>query len=95
MRHFSQEQLAEKCNLHPTYIGQLERGEKNATLESVHRIASGLNISLEQLFSGITASSSDHESYVPNKIAELLADLSQHDQLAIYNMIVQALKLKS
>ena len=31
----SQEKLAELAGCHPTYIGQLERGEKNATLESV------------------------------------------------------------
>ena len=31
----SQEKLAEMSGCHPTYIGQLERGEKNATLESI------------------------------------------------------------
>ena len=41
-KRLSQEELAEKCSLHPTYIGQLERGEKNPTIESVMKIANGL-----------------------------------------------------
>lgn len=48
-RNLSQEKLAELCSLHPTYIGQLERGEKNATIESIFHIAKGLNISLGEL----------------------------------------------
>ena len=46
----SQEALAERCGLHPTYIGQVERGEKNATVESVSRIARGLGVSLSSFF---------------------------------------------
>ena len=42
----SQEKLAELSGCHPTYIGQLERGEKNATLESIDKVAVSLNISL-------------------------------------------------
>ena len=41
----SQEKLAELAGCHPTYIGQLERGEKNATLGSVEKIASAMDIS--------------------------------------------------
>ena len=46
----SQEKLAELSGCHPTYIGQLERGEKNATLESIERITAALGISLSKLF---------------------------------------------
>ena len=49
-RDLSQEKLAELSGCHPTYIGQLERGEKNATLESIERITSALQISLSTLF---------------------------------------------
>ena len=49
----SQEKLAELSNYHPTYIGQLERGEKNATLESINRVATALNISLSKLFENL------------------------------------------
>ena len=47
---WSQEKLAELSGCHPTYIGQLERGEKNATLESIEKIASAMNIPLSKLF---------------------------------------------
>lgn len=50
-KRLSQEELAEKCSLHPTYIGQLERGEKNHTIESVMKIANGLEIPIDQLLS--------------------------------------------
>ena len=46
-RRLSQEELAELCDFHPTYIGQLERGEKNATLESVSKLSRGLGMSLD------------------------------------------------
>ena len=49
----SQEKLAELAGCHPTYIGQLERGEKNATLESIDKIASSLKISLSRLFENL------------------------------------------
>lgn len=41
---WSQEKLAEQCNLHRTYIGAIERGEKNLTLKSLEVIAVALEI---------------------------------------------------
>ena len=52
-KRLSQEQLAELCDLHPTYIGQLERGEKNASLETIMRVCEGLSVSPEVLFENI------------------------------------------
>ncbi len=45
----SQEQLAEKCGLHRTYIGSIERGERNATLSTLEILAETLNVSIAQL----------------------------------------------
>ncbi|MEK4508956.1 hypothetical protein BSK66_12405 [Paenibacillus odorifer] len=47
----TQEQLAERADLHPNYIGQIERGLKNVSLENIQKIANGLRIELHQLFS--------------------------------------------
>ena len=35
---YTQEHLAELADVHPTYIGQVERGEKNVTIESLEKI---------------------------------------------------------
>ena len=46
----SQEELAFKADLHRTYIGMIERAEKNITLINVEKIAKALNVKLSQLF---------------------------------------------
>ena len=43
------EELAECCGLHPAYIGQLERGVKNASLYTLEKIACALELSLTDL----------------------------------------------
>lgn len=50
MAGFSQEGFADLCNLHRTYIGSIERGEKNITIETASRIAEALNVNLSYLF---------------------------------------------
>lgn len=47
---WSQELLAKKTGLHRTYIGGIERGERNVCLENIEKIAVAFDISLSQLF---------------------------------------------
>src|SRR5205807_4610157 len=50
---FSQERFAERCGIHRTFQGHLERGEKNASLMTLVRVAEALNVTLSDLFSGL------------------------------------------
>lgn len=47
--HLSQEQLAERAGVHRTYIGMIERAEKNITLENIEKIAKALKTPLHEL----------------------------------------------
>ena len=51
IKGYSQEQLAEMATLHWTYIGGIERGERNPTLINLEKLARALDISLPELFS--------------------------------------------
>lgn len=49
----SQEQLAEKANVHRTYVGSLERGERNVALINIVRLANALEVDPSELVSGM------------------------------------------
>lgn len=52
-REWSQEDLAAASELHWTYIGQVERGERNLTLQSIRAIAKALNLKMSELLAGV------------------------------------------
>jgi len=51
---YSQEELAELADVHRTYIGMIERAEKNITLKNIEKIANALKIKPEELLRGTT-----------------------------------------
>ena len=53
LKGLTQEELAERADLHPTYIGQVERGEKSLTIASLEKIVEGLGISFSDLFENL------------------------------------------
>ena len=50
LKSFSQEELAHRANLHRTYIGMIERAEKNITLLNIQKIAKALDVKIKDLF---------------------------------------------
>jgi transcriptional regulator with XRE-family HTH domain len=46
----SQEAFADLCNLHRTYVGSIERGEKTVSIETANKLARALNLTIAQLF---------------------------------------------
>ena len=49
-KELSQEELAESAGLHRTYIGMVERAERNITVINLVQIAKALDVSLDKLF---------------------------------------------
>ncbi len=90
----SQEQLAEKCGLHPTYIGQVERGEKNATIESIWKIANALELPLEVLFEKLVGDGTRTES-LPSKAYDIVDALPEEDQELILTILSCILRFRS
>ncbi|WP_396149436.1 helix-turn-helix domain-containing protein [Flavobacterium sp.] len=49
-KNLSQEELADRAKLHRTYIGMIERAEKNITLTNIQKLAIALDVDINQLF---------------------------------------------
>lgn len=49
----SQEELAAKAGVHRTYIGMIERGEKNITLLNIKKVAKALDLSIDKLLTNL------------------------------------------
>lgn len=89
-KKLSQEQLAEICGLHPTYIGQLERGEKNASIETVIQLCRGLGITPSVLFENISA---DADSTPAQEAYELFLSAPADKQQLLLEILRKAVQL--
>lgn len=90
----SQEKLAELSGCHPTYIGQIERGEKNATVESIEKIASALGVSLARLFEKLGAGD-DGARNVPLECYEFISSKTKEEQECLYRILLELDKYKA
>lgn len=57
----SQEHFASLCELHRTYVGAIERGEKMITVGTAKKLAKALGLSLSQFFQQLDCEGTDHE----------------------------------
>ena len=52
LNRFTQEKLAEKAELAPSYISDVERGRVNISVDALHRIAKAMDVGIRDLFEG-------------------------------------------
>ncbi|KOY13061.1 helix-turn-helix domain-containing protein [Paenibacillus xylanivorans] len=87
-RGYSQESLGEKGGFHFSYIGQIERGEKNVSLVNLAKIAESLDVNLVQLFAYIEEEFEVTEDEKQIKeIVQLLRDASPDNIRVSKNVI--------
>lgn len=91
---WSQEKLAQISGCHPTYIGQIERGEKNATIESIEKISAALDVSLSKLFEKLGATD-DGTRNIPFECYEFLSSKTKSEQEQIYRILLEIDKYKN
>ena len=90
---YSQELASEKAGLHPTYIGQVERGEKNATIESIEKICVALDLPMEDLFNKIIAT--NPKCKTAQKCYDLIISQPVHDQEILYILLQDIIRYKN
>lgn len=81
----TQEELAKKAGVHPTYIGQVERGEKNMTVTSLAKILDALGVSFSEFFDGMNTPA--YDVTVATKCYDLVIEQRKGAQDGMYEIL--------
>ncbi|UHA72800.1 helix-turn-helix domain-containing protein [Paenibacillus sp. 481] len=90
-RGLSQESLALKAGINTSYMGQLERGEKSPTVDTLDKLSTALDVPLAQLFQFDTPRSDIIDTTFTDKIMFQLQDRTVNEQEMIFQFIKQLL----
>lgn len=85
INNLTQESLGEKAGLHYTYIGQVERGEKEPSLKSLINIAEALGVGVDKLL--INYDLSSEASIKISNITDLLLNRDEKELEMIYTLL--------
>lgn len=91
VRDFSQEELALRANINPAYFGQVERGLKCPTIDTLYKIAKALEVPLPELLRtdtlpGYTA---DHS----HRMKELLSRVPEEKMDSVFKVLEDIVEL--
>lgn len=97
LKGFSQEELGEKSGFHFTYIGGLERGERNISLSNLEKVATCLSVNLSDLLRAAESNdlkvlTSVHEA-ATIEITNTLKNLNDNEVLMFQNIIREVIKV--
>ena len=94
-RKLTQEKLAELAGCHPTYVGQVERGEKNTTIETIEKIANALDVPLSQLFEMVGGKQSETLNQYILLFHEFIESKTEEEQKILFEIITEIEKYKN
>lgn len=89
---WSQEMLAEKADLHPSFIGQIERGERAASFKTLERFSKLFGVKLTDFLEGGGAAEPYKPHPLEKKIVGLLKGCSSGEQQLVYQTIKHLLR---
>jgi len=88
----TQEELAERADLHPTYIGGVERGERNVSVYTLLRIAEGLGVEIKDLLAPVSGQAAGEREAAMLEILALLERKGTKDLKWIKRVVSDIIK---
>jgi transcriptional regulator with XRE-family HTH domain len=85
LRGSTQEQLAERIDINPKYLSNVERGEENPTLDLFLRLAEGLQVEMSALFQ--YAQEGESRERLLQHVEQLVADLSEEELRGVVRVL--------
>lgn len=88
----SQEKLAFESDIHPAYLGKIERGEKCPTIKTLYKIARGLRVPLDKLLD-ISSSTELKDTDAFHRIKGSLNGLNNDEMLEVAEIVDRVTRL--
>ncbi len=92
-RKLSQEDLALASEMHPAYLGRVERGERCPTIDTLYRISRGLKVPLHELLN-ISSDIRPSNNEAIERIKNAMSDLTDSEAVEIAEIIERIISLK-
>ena len=86
-RSWTQQQLADRAELDYKYVGAVERGERNITIDNVEKIAAGLGVEAHQLFLFTARGELSEERVNAAKIRDLLEHANDERKALMWRVL--------
>lgn len=86
-RGLTQEQLAERINIAPNYLGQIENGHRGVNLTNLVKIANELEITFDYLLSDFNAGAIESNESLKSQWLELFNNRTPNEQQLLINIV--------
>ncbi|BBH24388.1 transcriptional regulator [Paenibacillus baekrokdamisoli] len=91
INNLTQEELAEKAGINASYIGSVERGDRNISIETLEKIINGLNVTPTEMFQ-FHEIDSKYSSFENAQLLETINSLLYHRSLEEKKLIYRIIK---